>query len=172
MRTLRIQVVISLFGPFMCLSQTTSHPFPRGAYLTIDELRARTPSVPFQFNILRRTKGDIVMNGGNDYKVEATNDTLKKKFFVREIYAISTGDTLFLNCFVLELQKWYATAYLSGDSLVFDAGIPMNQDIGPGPMFGAMGGAIGGAQAAKVRYRYSLDLNTGKVACIARMPNL
>ncbi len=105
------------------------------------------------------------MNGGNDYKGISLNDSIGKKFIMREIYAISTGDSLFLNCLELKLQKWYTYAVRTEDFLLFRAGIPMNSDVvnTNAMLFGPIGGGISGAIAAMKRYDYSLDLKTGRI---------
>lgn len=114
------------------------------------------------------------MNGGNDIEVVATSDTIKRKFITREVFAISTGDSLYLNCLRLDLQHWYTPAELSGDSLIFRAGIPQTERaVTNGAfMFGAAGGAVYGAvdgmHTAMLRYSYSMQLESGRVTLLHR----
>lgn len=54
--------------------------YPKGVYMTIEEIKSKTPSQKGEFTVVKRTNGDIKMNGGNDYKIETTDPKTKKSF--------------------------------------------------------------------------------------------
>jgi hypothetical protein len=168
MKTKYYFVLLIVIKVSFVYSQNT---FPKGTYLNFAELKNKTPSQIDTFVIIKRTQFDIAMNGGNDYKVTSSSEKTNGKFIKRNIYAISTGDSLFLNCFILKLQPKYTFAKLDSNMLIFKAGIPLggNNDIAmSGVMFGAIGGAIGGAQAALKRFLYVMDFVNGKVTLLCK----
>ena len=78
--------------------------FPKGAYMKIEEIKGKSPSNPLDLMVIKRTKGDIKMMGGNDYKLESADKTVEGKTLRRELLAYSNGDTLYLNCMTYKLQ--------------------------------------------------------------------
>jgi hypothetical protein len=126
---------------------------PSGIYLNLDQLKARAPAAKATLNVTRRSSGDIVMMGGNDYRLEGIGDTLETKYLKRDVYAYASNDSLFLNCFHQKLGPWYALALCQGEFLVYRAAITTP--------YAWMGGAVGGAIAAGNRQLYVLSLRTG-----------
>lgn len=175
-KTSIIYILFFVAISFFSNGQETS--FPKGAYKTLDELRNRTPSIPYSFIISRRTDFDIKMVGGNDYFVKSTNPQITKNQIKKEFFAISNGDTLFLNCFNLKLQNWYTIAKHKDSVLIFKAGIPQiqnkelykqaNTDAHMAAMaFGPVSGGIAGAKAAMIRYLYVMNLKTEKIELLS-----
>lgn len=146
--------------------------FPKGAYMSVEEIKGKSPSNPLELKVIKRTKGDVKMVGGNDYKLESDDKTIEKKTLRKELLAYSNGDTLYLNCLPYKLQQWYAAVISSGKYLVFKGGIPADSKLYKtqmavaGVTFGAIGGAFAGAQMALIRYLYALDLETNTVEMI------
>ena len=146
--------------------------FPKGAYMKVEEIKGKSPSNPLELKVIKRTKGDIKMIGGNDYKLVSADKTVAGKTLRKELLAYSNGDTLYLNCLPYKLQQWYAAIISSGKYLIFKGGIPMdnkmykNQIAISGVAFGAIGGAFAGAQMALMRFLYALDLETNTVEMI------
>ncbi len=125
--------------------------------MNIEEVKNKKPSRPFyDYQILKRTSGEIVMNGGNDYRIESKNDSINKKFIRKEIFAISTGDTLYINGLKYKLQNWYCLAKQDGDNLYFKGGACMDFKS-PLATSGPAIGGIAGANQAKERYLYYLN---------------
>lgn len=146
------------------IGQKTS--YPPGAYLNLEELQKKHPSMPLKCVISRRTKTSIIMNGGNDYKVTDLMDTIPTRTLSRKIYAIASGDSLYLNGFAQGLQFDYMKVMVEGKYFVFRGGIPfvLKKELGTRPSGAALfalGGAFGGASGALVRYLYILDATTG-----------
>ena len=123
--------------------------------MNLKEMLEKQPSNQIHLDIEERTEGDIVMMGGNDFKLISGDKSVKKRSIKREIWAYSDGKNLYVNCFQFDCQFWYAKVEVEGEKLQFHAGISMNE--------ATMGGAIGGAVAATKRYLYQLNLETGKL---------
>lgn len=152
-------------------SVTSQEFYPKGSYLSFEELKAKTPSENFDLTIERRTKSDIKMNGGNDYKLISADKSIKRKVLKREIVAYSTGDSLFINGLPYKLQTWYSKIISDGKYFVFTAGIPMDKtmqtkEMQAGMAFGAIGGGIAGASLAMKRFLYILEKETNKIIMI------
>jgi hypothetical protein len=145
--------------------------YPKGVYANISELRDKQPSIQHAVIIEKRTISDIRMNGGNDYKIISKDGSIKNSVFKKEVFAYSTGDSLFLNGFSLKIQPWFTLMLkMHNNDLIFSAAIS-NSDAGA---YAFMGGAIGGAMAATKRHLYTLDLSSGKLQrmCITKMNSL
>jgi len=163
-------LIISLFT----FGQTTE--YPNGVYMSFEEIKEKTPSLSTELEIERRTKGDIKMNGGNDYKLFKSDKSIKKKTIKKEYYAYADGDSLYINCIKYKIQPWYAPVLSDGNFLVIRGGISMIPDIQKkqldnqaqlGYMFGAIGGAISGAKLAMLRFIYVIDKETNQITTVS-----
>jgi hypothetical protein len=161
-------ITISSFG------QTTE--YPKGVYMSFDEIKSKSPSVAAELEIELRTKGDIKMNGGNDYKLFKSDKSISKTIIKKEYYAYSDGDSLYINCIHYKIQPWYATVLSDGKFLVIRGGISMIPKIQKeqldnqaqlGYMFGAIGGAIQGAKLAMLRFIYVIDKETNQITTVS-----
>lgn len=120
----------------------------------------------------KRTSGQIVMFGGNDYKIQFTKQEVSKSI-KKNVWAIKTNDSLFINCYQLKLGLWYAYAEQIHDNLFFTAAITMdNEKRQEMAITGMMGGPVaagiaGGALALK-RFYYVLNLSTGQVQYLTK----
>lgn len=157
-----------LTSPFV---QAQQDSYPKGSYMNFEEIRSKSPTGPVSVSIEKRTKGEIRMNGGNDYELVATDGSVSKSVLKKKIAAYSDGDTLYLNCLPLKLQIWYAKVLDGGKFLVFLAGIPTDKRLQPkgaqiASAFGALGGAIGGASLALKRYLYIIGTTSGKLTLV------
>ncbi|TVZ26908.1 hypothetical protein JM83_1907 [Gillisia sp. Hel_I_86] len=157
----------------MSISATSQEIYPQGSYMSLEELKAKTPSKNFDLTIERRTKSDIKMNGGNNYKLISADKSIKRKVLKKEIVAHSTGDSIFINGWPYKLQTWYSKIISDGKYFVFTAGIPMNKtmqtkEMQSGMAFGAIGGGSAGASLAMKRFLYLLDKETNKIRMIDR----
>ena len=142
--------------------------YPKGAYMSFNKIIKKSPSKQTNLNVFKRTKGDIKMVGGNDYKLTSEDKAIKKKFIKKEVRAYSMGDTLYINCFHYKVQPWYTPVISDGDYLVLRGGISQNLDEQKKQMeirhsFGAIGGAFAGAKMALLRFLYIIDKNTNEI---------
>lgn len=146
-------------------SNSQTNHFPKGAYMSFDEIINKNPSEQLDLQIVKRTIGEIKMNGGNDYKFVSSDKSIPKKTIKKKIWAYSIGDTLYINCFKFALQTWYAPLISDGKYLVLKGGISNNSDeqkkqLNIGYYFGAVGGAFQGAKLATLRFLYIIDKKT------------
>src|SRR5690606_19623331 len=95
-------------------SNSQTNHFPKGAYMSFDEILNKNPSKQLDLQIVKRTTGDIRMNGGNDYKFESEDKSIPQKVIKKDIWAYSLGDTLYLNCSKFFMQTWYAPLISDG----------------------------------------------------------
>ncbi len=139
-------------------AQDLNTKWTSGIYFSSDQLRVGNTTVQAEVSIAKRTDGDIVMMGGNDYRVECPSGTLSKKQIKNEVFAVVKNDSLYINCAKHKLQPWYALGLTSRPFVAFSGAMSVDQ-----VNLALMGGAIGGAIAAKQRYLYVFDLNRGTV---------
>ncbi len=133
--------------------------YPKGIYMSWEEVKAKTPSQNYNLLIEERENGDILLNGGNDYKVTSPDESIAKKIIKKEIWAISDGENLYINCFQFKLQSWYAKAEHIGQIILFKGALSSSE----AGEVAYLGGAIGGAIAATKRYIYRLGKNSGRI---------
>jgi hypothetical protein len=131
--------------------------FPDGIYLSVEQLKSKTPEFAAKLKITKRTPGDVFWGGGNDFKLESENDSIKPRYIRNKIFAYATNDSIFLNCERNELQRMFALCITRGNFLAFRAGMSSQDAVG----YGAIGGALLSASLANVRYLYVLSLRTG-----------
>jgi len=146
--------------------------FPPGVYLNIEQLKSQTPAYQADFQIIRRTSGDIGFNGGNDYEIVSGIDSLEKKFIKKQMYAYVKNDSLYLNCIHHKLSTWYALCTNHGNYLLFKGSMSnekSNEEVSPySAMFGAIGGGIAASNAAKKRFLYAFSLRSGNARLLTK----
>ncbi len=149
--------------------------YPQGVYMSWEEILTQKPSQQLDLQVVKRSNGDIKMNGGNDYKLTTEDKNIKRSFLTKEMWAYSAGDTLFLNGRQFKVQTWYTNVISDGRYMIFRAGMSNIKNINKkqrseaaimGAMFGALGGAAAGAQMAMLRFLYVLDKENGEVIAI------
>jgi len=151
---------------FFCLFQWSiyglaqNNIFPEGVYLNFEQLKNKTPAFNADLEIEQRTFSQVAMNGGNEFKLIAKNDSLKESFIKNKIYCYVKNDSIFLNGKPNGYQQWFALTLTSGNFLVFKSGMAISNYNGMG---GAIGGGISAAEASKKKYRYVLSLRTGNI---------
>jgi hypothetical protein len=77
MKSILITLILGGFITVISFGQATD--YPKGVYMSFAEILSKSPSVSVELEIERRTKGDIKMNGGNDYKLFKSDKSIKKK---------------------------------------------------------------------------------------------
>jgi len=142
-----------------------------GGYTSLEEFKIGTPKYEDSFIIHKRTIADIKAWGGNDYKVESTNSQITKDIIKREIWGIFQDDTLYLNGIPITGLFGYSQVEVIGPYSFLKPAYPANRQIQKklgldnkqlGNMFGAVGGAIQGAQLAVQRVPLVLVLENGE----------
>ena len=144
--------------------------------MSFDEIKLKSPSVSVELSVEKRTKGDIKMNGGNDYRLYIEDKSIPKKVIKKEYIGYSDGDTLYLNGIHYKIQTWYAPVLSDGEFLVIKAGLSMVPKIQKeqldnreqlGYMFGAIGGAFQGAKLALLRFVYVIDKESNEITTVS-----
>ncbi len=163
-----IGMFISQFSGY---TQAEQIKYPEGAYLSFEELVNKAPSRQLNLQIAKRTRSDIAIAGGNDYKLVTEDKSIKRSVLRKEILAWSTGDTLYLNCLPYKVQPGYAKVISDGDLLVIKAGISSNpkeykEQMQSAAVFGATVGALAGVQLDLIRFVYAIDKKTNKITRI------
>ena len=174
MKELVSAIVVFALSITLAFGQKTE--FPKGVYLSFEEIKQKSPSVFEELEVERRTKGDIKMNGGNDYKLFTSDKSISKKTIKKQYYAYSDGDSLYINCIHYQIQPWYAPVLSDGKFLVIRGGLSIDRKIQKeqldnqaqfGYMFGAVGGALQGAKLAMLRFIYVIDKETNKITTVS-----
>ncbi len=155
-RYLLISVTACLIS-ISAFSQT--NPFPKGVYMSVDEILKRSPSKQYNATVEKRNSDDMVMMGGNEYKILSADGTIKKSIFKKQIWGYSTGDSMFVNAYQFELQLWYCKILNEGKYLIFYGAMPQGE--ASAAVF--MGGMIAAAVIAGQSYLYVIHPETGEV---------
>ncbi len=122
--------------------------------------------------IEKRSRGQIYMVGGNDYKIKSANKKLNTAI-KKEVWAVKADDSLYLNCSLLQLGLWYAYAEEINEKLYFTAAITMNREERQRmALVGAFGGPVAaglaGGDLALQRFYYVMNLKTGQSRYLSR----
>ena len=143
-----------------------------GIYLTIEDLKSQKPSLLANLNIEKRSKSDKFYTGGSDYRLVSDIDSISKKFIRKNIYCYVEDDSLMINCRNHDRGSYFASCLTNGNFLVFyasetDAKV-MSKSLGYTLLFGAIGGAIIGANESDKRYLMVLSIRTGNLRFLTK----
>jgi hypothetical protein len=106
-----------------CVKQLASQPFyPEGGYKNAAEVAARKPSVHFRFHPEMRSAKEIKLIGGNDYSIQSESDGADRKYIQQDLYAVSAGDSLYINTLIHKLPSGYSKALSEGRYVAFKSG--------------------------------------------------
>ena len=123
-------------------------------------------------HVERRSKNQIYLMGGADFKIEARGNDGLSKYIKRRCYAIQVDSVLYLNCRKMRYKKyrfgaWYAQALRAGGRVFYKAQ-PLGQvatrtvvDEEATKLGGEVGNAINASGMVTQRVYYELDLKTG-----------
>lgn len=128
--------------------------------------------------IEKRTKNQISLSGGADYKISADDNKSLCKYLKNRCYAVQSDTALYVNCKKLRYKRlrfgsWYAPAMRLAGNIFFSA-IPMGSVAGSSSvtMDVTLGGSVGDAIAASglvsKRVYYEIDAATGKVDFVGK----
>lgn len=144
-------------------------------YSSLKDLLAQKGDTVTALRIEKRSKNQIVLTGGADYRITAGNDESMCRLLKKRCFAVRSdkGD-LYLNCRKLRYKKlhfgaWYAPAVRAGKNIYFCA-MPLGSAIGQNFVDDddvRLGGNVGDALAASglvtKRVCYELNGETGKI---------
>lgn len=155
-------VIIQLSLLFACTISVNGRAqtsYPKGAYLSLEELRTKSPSLDPNVEIDLRSGADKAMMGGNDFKITSPDQSVGKREIKMEWVAYSDGQVLYLNGFPFEIQSWYCKVESEGGLLLFK-GAMKNNDAAA---IAVATGAIGSAAVSGADRLYILDLRNMEV---------
>lgn len=161
---------ITLFGQNQLL-------YKAGGYSTLSDFHNNTPNYLDTFIVSKRTIGDIKAWGGNDYKVESLTGSTTKKVIKNQIWGIFNNDTLYLNGLYVTGLIGYSKVELFGKYCFLKPAFPVSPKIQKnlglnnpqsGYMFGAVGGAIQGAQMAVKRIPLIYRISDGRTVLLSK----
>ena len=133
------------------------------------EVRGDTVST---LHVERRSKKQIYLMGGADFKIEARGNEGLSKYIKRRCYAIQVDSILYLNCRKMHYKRyrfgaWYAQALRINGHVLYKAQ-PLGQvasstmvDEEATKLGGEVGDAINASGMVTQRVYYELDLTTG-----------
>lgn len=147
--------------------------YQKGIYLSFEEILQNKPSANYNVALEKRTEGEIKMNGGNDYQLNALDKSTNRSQLKKEVEAYSDGENLYINCKKLKLYTWYSKVLSDKKYFVFSGALPENyKEYGIelsqlSNMFGAVGGALSGMKLALLRFPYILDKTNHKLTLVS-----
>jgi len=171
---IRICITILIFlTTLSARSQRTE--FPKGAYMTIEDLVYKIPSSNIELEVHKRSVSDVKWNSGNDYKLK--NKETSRKTIRKKILAYSDGKSLYINCLRYKIQDGYSYVMLSGRYLVFTAGLSSepslktyqlqaNKDTNFWKYIGIRGQNISEIDKKFLRFLYVVDTKSNRLFMI------
>lgn len=147
--------------------------YQKGIYLSFEEIIQNKPSANYNVALEKRTEGEIKMNGGNDYQLNALDKSTNRSQLKKEVEAYSDGENLYINCKKLKLYTWYSKVLSDKKYFVFSGALPENyKEYGIelsqlSNMFGAVGGALSGMKLALLRFPYILDKTNHRLTLVS-----
>lgn len=147
--------------------------YQKGIYLSFEEILQNKPSANYNVALEKRTEGEIKMNGGNDYQLNALDKSTNRSQLKKEVEAYSDGENLYINCKKLKLYTWYSKVLSDKKYFVFSGALPENyKEYGIelsqlSNMFGAARGALSGMKLALLRFPYILDKTNHKLTLVS-----
>jgi hypothetical protein len=131
--------------------------FPNGVYLTHEQFKNRTPAFNTELKTIIRSSEEIFWRGGNLFKFESKNDSLKNEYVKNRIYAYVKNDSVYINCKHHGLQNWYALAITFGNFVVLKSAV--KSDVA---FTAALIGPISSTLVSGNDHLHVLNLRSGK----------
>lgn len=143
-------------------------------YANLKDYLANEGDTVAVLKVEKRTKNQLLMTGGADYRITASGDNPSlDRYLKKRGYAVRIDTCLYVNCKKLRYNKfrfggWYAPALRLGDKIYFSA-VPLGSVVAgaDATMDVMLGGKFGDAIAASAlifkRVYYEIDCGTNKV---------
>lgn len=147
--------------------------YQKGIYLSFEEIIQNKPSANYNIALEKRTEGEIKMNGGNDYQLNALDNSTNRSDLKKVVDAYSDGENLYLNCTKLEISKWYTKVISDKKYFVFSGSFPNKYkeyglELDKLPfMFGGLGGGLSAMKLAMIRFPYIMEKSTKKITLVS-----
>lgn len=149
-------------------------------YSNLKELLAQNGDTIAVLRVEKRSRNQIVLTGGADYRITAGDDESMCRRLKKRCFAVRSeeGD-LYLNCRKLRYKKlrfgaWYAPAVQLGKNIYFCA-MPLGSVIGGNfvedddvKLGGNIGDALAASSLVTKRVCYELNGETGKIEFLGK----
>lgn len=172
MKRVCLSVLLLCFAVCMCSAQQIM-------YSSLRELVEDRGDVVSILKVTKRTKNQIFLTGGGDYRIEALGNSGMSRYLKRRCYAVRIDSSLYVNCKKMRYKRfrlggWYAPAMWVGGKIYYTAQ-PVGQvaaSTATPPDAVKLGGEVGDAIAASglanERVYYELDPETGRSAFVGK----
>lgn len=144
-------------------------------YSNLKELLAQDGDTLSTMRIEKRSRNQILLTGGADYRITVGNDEAMNRRLKKRCFAVRSAEgDLFLNCRRLRYKKlrfgaWYAPAVQIGKNIYFSA-MPLGSVVGGNfvedddvKLGGNVGDALAASSLVTKRVCYELNTETGKI---------
>lgn len=144
-------------------------------YSNLKELLAQDGDTLSTMRIEKRSRNQILLTGGADYRITVGNDEAMNRRLKKRCFAVRSAEgDLFLNCRKLRYKKlrfgaWYAPAVQIGKNIYFSA-MPLGSVVGGNfvedddvKLGGNVGDALAASSLVTKRVCYELNTETGKI---------
>ena len=179
----RILSDMKKWGLLLALLGVSGLFLPCGAqqimYANLHELVECDGDTVTTLRVERRGKNQILLMGGGDYRVEASDNRGLTRYLSRRCYAVRIDTALYVNCRKMRYKRYrfgscYAAAMQVGDKFYFCAQ-PVGQAAASTslpPDAAKLGGKVGDAIAASalvdVRVFYEINPETGRAEFVGK----
>lgn len=148
-------------------------------YSNLRELREASGDTVTTLKVEKRTRNQIYLMGGADYRVTSTENPGLCRYLKSRCYAVRMDSSLYVNCRKMRYKRyrfghWYAPAMEVNGKIYFSAQ-PVGQAASgsvTNPEATKLGGQVGDAIAASglvnARVYYELNLETGRSEFVSR----
>lgn len=148
-------------------------------YSNLKELVENRGDTATTLKIEKRTKNQIYLMGGADYRITADDNPGLCKYLRARCYAVLADTALYVNCRKMRYKRyrlgsWYAPAMWIGGKIYFTAqpvGQAATSTMTPDDatrLGGEVGDAINASGLAHARVFYELNVETGKSEFVGR----
>ncbi|WP_303015116.1 DUF6563 family protein [uncultured Bacteroides sp.] len=148
-------------------------------YSNLKELLAQEGDTVAALRIEKRSKNQIVLTGGADFRITASDESMCRRLKKRCFAVQDEKGDLYLNCRKLRYKKlrfgaWYAPAVRLGKDIYFCA-MPLGSVIGGNfveeddvKLGGNIGDALAASSLVTKRVCYELNGETGKIEFLGK----
>lgn len=148
------------------------------AYSSLKDLVAQKGDTLAAMKVEKRTKNQIVLTGGADYKISAGDSKSLCRYLKDRCYAVQVDTSLYINCKKLRYKRlrfggWYAPALRLNGNIFFSA-MPLGSVIAGSlstmdiTLGGSVGGAIASSGLVSKRVYYEIDVVTDEIDFVGK----
>lgn len=140
-RTIILLLILLLLLSLTAQGQTA---YPSGVYMSQKDLVTKTPSQNYNLTI-------EPLNNEINFKIKSPEKEIKRKVINRKIWAISDGETLYVNGYHIDFEPQYLKVVHEGKYLLYVGSL----SAGDANAIAFGGGAIAAGIAASSRWLYA-----------------